>query len=71
MCSTGDIISLEINSQKKWWEAYYISDRGHPEGCQESPTVEEVYPKKTCDVDGGIVDNCASLDCWFNQLCSL
>ena len=71
MHAMGDIISLEINFKKKLWEACYISDRGHLGECQESPTVEEAYPKKTCDVNGGIEDNCASLDCWFDHLCSL
>ena len=73
MHAMGDIISPEINSWKKLEEVCYISDRDHPGqgGCQESPTVEEVYPKKTCNVDGGIENNCASLDCWFDHLCSL
>ena len=48
-----------------------ISERVHPGGCQECPTAEEAYPKKTCNVDGGIKDNCASLDCWCNPSCSL
>ena len=71
MHATGDIISPELNSWKKLWEACYISNRGCPGGCQGSPAVEEVYPKKTCNVDGGIEDNCASLDCWFDHSCSL
>ena len=50
--ATGDIISPEINSWKKLWEAYYISDRVHPGVCQGCPTAEEVYPKKTCNVNG-------------------
>ena len=49
----GDIISPESNSQKKLNEACYISNRGHPGGCQGSPAAEEVYPKKTCDVKWG------------------
>ena len=71
MCATGDIISPEINSSKKLQEACYISNWGHPGGCQESPAVEEAYPKKTCNIDGGFEDNCALLDCWFNHFCSL
>ena len=68
--ATGDNISLEINSWKKLREACYISDRGHPGGCQECPTAEEAYPKKTHNIDGGIKDNRALLDCWFNHSCS-
>ena len=52
MCAMGDIISPEINSQKKLWGAFYISERVHPGGCQGCPAVEEAYPKKTCDIDG-------------------
>ena len=48
----GDIISLEINSQKKLQEAYYISERVHPGGCQGCPGAEDAYPKKTCDING-------------------
>ena len=57
--------------RKKLKEASYISERVHPGGCQGCHTAEEVYPKKTCDVDGGIKDNCASLDCCFDHSCSL
>ena len=57
--------------RKELQDASYISKRVCPGGCQGCPTAEEVYPKKTCDIDGGIKDNCASLDCWFDQLCSL
>ena len=67
----GDVISLEINSWKKLQEASYISERVCPGACQGCPAVEEAYPKKTCDVNGGIKDNCASLDCCFDHLCSL
>ena len=40
--ATGDIISLEINSWKKLWEACYISNRGHPGG------VKDVLLSKRC-----------------------
>ena len=69
--ATGGIISPEINSQKKFWEASYISERVHPGGCQECPAVEETFPKKTCNINGGVKDNCASWDCCFDHLCSL
>ena len=52
MHAMGDIISLEINSQKKLQEAYYISERVCPGGCQGCPTPDNAYPKKTCNVDG-------------------
>ena len=71
MHATGDIISPGINSWGKLWEVYYISDRVHPGGCQGCPAVEEVYLKKTCNINGGIEGNCALLDCWFNHSCSL
>ena len=65
----GNINSPEINSQKKFWEASYISERVRPGGCQECPTAEEAYPKKTCNVNGGVKDNCALLDCCFDHSC--
>ena len=71
MHAMGDIISPEIKSWKQFCEASYISETVHPVGCQGCPAVEEVYPKKTCNVDGGIKDNCASLDCCLDHLCSL
>ena len=57
MCAMGNIFSPEINSWKKFQEASDISERVHPGGCQECPTLEEAYPKKTCNVDGGVKDN--------------
>ena len=38
--------------RKKLWEASYRSKRVHPGGCQGCPAAEEVYPKKTCNIDG-------------------
>ena len=38
--------------RKKFLEVSYISERVCPGGCQECSAVEEVYPKKTCDVGG-------------------
>ena len=70
-CTAGDIISQVINSQKKFQEASYISERVCPGGCQECPTVEEAYPKKTCNVNVGVKDNCAPLDCCFDHSGSL
>ena len=61
----------ELIPRKKFWEASYISKRVHPGGCQGCPTAEEAYPKKTCNVNGDIKDNCALLDCCFDHLCSL
>ena len=71
MHAMGDIISPEIHSQKKFQEASYISKRVCPGGCQGCSTAEEAYPKKTCDIDGGIKDTCALLDCCFDHSCSL
>ena len=48
---------------KKLQETCYISNRVHPGGCQGCPAVEEAYPKKTCNINGGIKDNCALVDC--------
>ena len=44
---------------KQVWEAAYLSKIVHSRGCQDCPTVEEMYPKKTCGVDGSVKDNCA------------
>ena len=64
------ILSLQkLIPRKKFQEAAYLSERVHAGGCQECPTVEEAYPKKTCNIDGGVRDNCASLDCCFNHSC--
>ena len=52
-CMPQVILFLQkIISGKELWEAYYISDRVCPGGCQGCPAVEEAYPKKTCNVDG-------------------
>ena len=48
--------------RKKLWEAYYISDRVHPGGCQGCPAVEEAHPKKTSDVDGV---SKTTVHCWI------
>ena len=66
ICMPQVILFLQkLIPRKKLQEVCYISGRGHPGGFQESPTAEEAYPKNTCDVNGGIKDNCASLDCWL------
>ena len=62
MCAMGDIISPEINSWGKIWEASYISKRVHPGGCQGCPAAEEANPKKTCDVDGV---SKTTVHCWI------
>ena len=52
---------------KKLWGASYISERVHPGGHQGCPTVEEAYPKKTCNVNGGMKDNNPTQSV-FNQI---
>ena len=54
MCAMGDIFLWKLIPRKKLREASYISERVHSGGCQRCSTVEEAYPKKTCDIDGGI-----------------
>ena len=69
--ATGDIISPEINSWEKIWEASCIAERVHPGGCQGCPAAEEAYPKKTCDIDGV---SKTTVHCWivcFDHSCSL
>ena len=67
----GIIISQEINSQKKFWEATYISQRVHSGGCQECTTKEEKDTKKTHGIDGSIQNHGALLDCCFDHSCAL
>ena len=63
MHTTGHIISPEFQSHKKLRETAYVSIRVHPRGNQEYPTLEEAYSKRAGNVDGGVKDNGASLDC--------
>ena len=71
-CAMGDIISPEINAHKRWGRPPIYLKEFVQEGVKDVPLLmEEAYPKKPCGVDGGIKDNCASLDCCFNHLCSL
>ena len=64
--STMVILFLQkLIPRKKLWEASHISERVHPGGCRGCLAVEEACPKNTCNVNGGIKDNCASLDCCF------
>ena len=62
MHATGYIISLEFHSCKKIvGDSLCICLR--LSGNQEYPTVEKAYSKKAGDIDGGVKDNGASLDC--------
>ena len=68
--ATGIIISPELNSQKKFWEATYLSNRVCSRGCQEHATKEEMYTAKTCSINGSVKNNCASLNYCFYHSCA-
>ena len=62
--ASGHIISLEFHSPpKKLRETAYVSVRVHLRGNQGHPTMEAADSKKAGDIDGGVKDNGASLDC--------
>ena len=62
--TSGHIISLEFHShKKKLWEMAYVSIGVCPRGNQGHPTMEAADSKKAGDVNGGVKDNGASLDC--------
>ena len=48
---------------KKLWETAYVSIGVHLQGNQGHPTMEVEDSKKAGDIDGGVKDNSASLDC--------
>ena len=62
---------LKLIPRKEFWEAANLSERVCSGGCQDCPSAEETYPKKTCGIDGSVKDNCALLDCCFDHSCSL
>ena len=64
MRASGHIISPEFHShKKKLWETAYVSIGLRPQGNQGHPIMEAVDSKKAGDIDGGVKDNSASLDC--------
>ena len=68
---TGIIISLELNSQKKFHDTTYLSDRVCLRGCQEHAAKEETYTAKTCIINQSVKNHCVLLDCCFNHSCLL
>ena len=63
MHATSINFSPELNTQKKFWKAAYLSDRVHSRGFQESAANEETYTVKTCSINGSVKNLFASLDC--------
>ena len=63
MHASGHIISLEFHSHKKMWEMAYVSIRVRLQGNQGHPIMEAADSKKAGNIDGGVKDNGASLDC--------
>ena len=60
---SGHIISPEFHSHKKLLETAYVPVRVHPRGNLGHPIMEAVDSKNAGNVNGGVKENGASLDC--------